>query len=75
MGNWEYKLVRLGDALPTVQGELDNAGNEGWELVAVVNQPMLGTANLDAANWAYFKKPVAGDPPIRRHGVSLASEG
>ena len=69
MQKWEYKRLRINKPdrdefgrLFDVHGksvtEWDIIGEEGWELVSVINQPKTSDEQLYDGVWGYFKRPI-----------------
>ena len=56
---WEYKI----DVLPlndfnSFQEKLDKIGKEGWELVSIVQSPLLKSSlRIKSDHFGIFKKP------------------
>jgi len=51
MQNWQYLIFKMGsDSLGDIQLRLEQLGNEGWDLVAVVTDKEHGVV-------MYFKRP------------------
>ena len=56
MPTWEYKVIPLGSAWDS-QDKLEELGEEGWELVAVINT-LMGREGPEGLI-GYFKKAKA----------------
>ena len=55
MAKWEYTLETLhGNDFPKDKERLNELGNEGWELVAVIESGVYGRGSMPVA---YFKRP------------------
>ncbi len=73
---WEYSLAslavvaqrsspldqRLGDALTTIEGELDELGADGWEAVGPVTVSSLHGNDEKFATVLLLKRPVRPEP-------------
>lgn len=59
MTTWEYTVVKLDPGMQEHEARLDQLGNSGWELVAVVErEDRSSTTGLtNTGTYAYLKRP------------------